>query len=90
MGLDDLVDDSKESQKQKEVNEAADELGIDNLEELEQFSDSVQTLRRIVVVHDAKLEEIDRVQRDIDDLRNEVESLNDKIDDIVEKIKDAN
>lgn len=90
MALDDLVDDSKESRKQKEVNEASDELGVDNLEELKQFSDSVQHLRKIVMIHDSKLEEIDRVQRDVDDLREEIEALNDKIDVIVEKIKNGN
>jgi len=89
MGLDDLVDDSKEDQKQKEVENAAEELGIDNLKELEQFSDSVQNLRQLLVIHDRRLEEIDRLNREIEDLRVQVGEIEEKINVIAEKIKDA-
>lgn len=89
MGLDDLVDQKENEHKKKEVEEKAGELGIDSLEELDQFSDSVQTLRRIVVVHDAKLEELERLRRDVNDLEEQVEEMERKIEIVAEKIKDA-
>lgn len=89
MGLDDLVDDSKESQKEKVVSETSEELGIDNLEELEQFSDSVQNLRQLLVIHDRKIEEIDQLKRETRRLREQIDDIEEKINVIAEKIKDA-
>jgi len=90
MGLDDLVGDKKEEHENEEVNSMADELGIEDKEDLEAFNQSMAHLRRLIVLHDSKLEELEQVQRDIDDLRSEIESINTKIEVIVEKIKDDN
>lgn len=89
MGLDDLVDDKQEEHENEEVNSMADDLGIEDKEQLESFNQTLVHLRRLIILHDSKLEELEQVQKDIDDLRSEIEEINTKIEVIVEKIKDA-
>lgn len=88
MGLDDLVDDKKEEHENEEVNSVADDLGIEDKEQLESFNETLVHLRRIILIHDSKLEELEQVQSDIDELRKEIEDINTKIEIIAEKIKD--
>lgn len=52
-GIDDLVDNAE----QDEVNELADELGIDDKEELEQLNQKIADIYELLVGIDKQLEE---------------------------------
>lgn len=89
MSLDDLVDDSKEEQKQKEVDDASGELGIEDLDDLEQFSDSVQLLRELLVIHDSKLEDVELLKKRIREMETQIDEIETKIQVVADKVKDA-
>lgn len=59
MGLDDLVDDTKESKEKEEVNTLSEELGVDDLEDLEKVDGRLQDLFQIMISQDRRIEELE-------------------------------
>jgi len=58
MGLDDIIDSGKEDAKESKVNELAEELGVEDKEDLEKLNNQMKTLSEIVISLDKEVEEL--------------------------------
>lgn len=72
-GLDDLVDDQslfEDNVEETKVEEIKDELGVENLDDLEEAQDKLKQLTSIVMLMDKRFEEM---EREIERLRSSVQ-----------------
>lgn len=60
MGLGDITDDVKEETKEEEVENIADELGIEDKEDLEHLSDRITRLFNTIQSMDKRIEELEK------------------------------
>lgn len=78
MGLGDIAQDKKKESKKEATSEIADELGIEDKDELEKMDGRLGRILSIVVSLDKKVEV----------LEDKIELVKEKQDEILEEVKD--
>jgi len=58
MALDDMVDGAKDETKSNKAQELAEELGVEDKEDLEELNEQVKTLSEIIINLDKKVENL--------------------------------
>lgn len=75
MGLDDIAQDAKEDQKEKETEDVAEKLGIKDKEDLERLDDRLNRILNIVTKLDNDVNQLEEEIGDIKTITRELRRM---------------